>query len=107
MTNLDPLERVNVAKRDSVQTAERATPGPWQADDEACVYDSDNNLIAYTSVQHGWDTKFANAHILAAGQDMLAALRLALTVMDTSDPDTMDVANIVGAAIAKATGQRR
>ena len=51
------------------------------------------------------DELYAKALRSAAADDVLAALRLALTVMDASDPDTMDVIEICVAAIQKAEGR--
>ena len=101
MTNLDPLERVNTGKRDSVQTAEQAmhTPGPWcmhprhaefvipqmhanrpvgGAEDREIDRDKFAQYIARVPSEHRHRSKHeqhANARLIAAAPDLLAALR--------------------------------
>ncbi len=85
------------------------TPGPWQLDDETEIHkegfiiasvtwpedspclDEDDDLEALT------EEATANAHLIAAAPELLAALKLIAAV-----PQGSEVERIVRAAIAKA-----
>ena len=86
------------------------TPGPWAADDEACVL-AGHKLVADVDVRDlgdnvwDWDTAMANACLIAAAPELLDAcktLLFELTVMQTDARE--DVIRFASAAIAKATG---
>lgn len=98
------------------------TPGPWFAlenggDDEdptrrfVCTKGRAQNTVAeiYRSWNHGWDpeTEEANARLIAAAPDLLAALesaRLMIEILPSGKPRTQALAKI-NAALFKATGK--
>ena len=95
------------------------TPGPWIIDlasDE--IHDTKGNPIATTWCHAGcgWQTKAANARLIAAAPDLLEALRGAIGALEFSQDFHRDLGNEEQAfaadkldaalkAIAKATGQ--
>ena len=82
------------------------TPGPWHVDlyDATGVDDVDGYRIAITGFGED-DTDQANARLIAAAPDMLAALRELVRKADFGEPvpDWLNVWDEARAAIAKAT----
>ncbi len=86
------------------------TPGPWATDDAGLITAGRSRLhiaqAATTGLGHAAD---ANARLLAAAPEMLAALGLALLAIERNcyhqgiDPQQDTEAAIVRAAIRKAT----
>ena len=97
------------------------TPGPWHYSFEsvdpnwAIVMDRSGGIVANVNHETGPDAisapatrkmpKDANARLIAAAPDMLAALQAAMNVM-RSDPHAREARAIAAAAIAKATGEK-
>lgn len=85
------------------------TPGPWHAgrgQQSTIVYDAEGWGVASATVFHGRtepETSIANASLIAAAPDLLAALELVLDDPQSLDgrPRTYEAAR---AAIAKAKG---
>jgi hypothetical protein len=86
------------------------TPGPWHT--QGCTIYAGKNRVAQT-----WDTWYdglptptmeADAGLIAAAPEMLAALEMALESLDAVDvPQEWDCRSKVRAAIAKAKGGAR
>ena len=51
------------------------TPGPWSKMYDTHVYAERHQLIAICEGAASWDETFANARLIAAAPDLLAALR--------------------------------
>lgn len=84
--------------RDSIAYIRPTNPvdGFWEANEIATVYACD-----------GSDERRANARLLAAAPDMLDALRkIPQRYIDDMDAHTPGIANMIRAAIAKATEVR-
>ena len=88
------------------------TPGPWLNDHRVILgraFDGSHKNICDRVRGQTPDAADANACLIAAAPDLLAALRLAVTALLRYDvPASMEVATAVekaNAAIAKATGQ--
>ena len=86
------------------------SPGPWHT--QGCTIYAGKNRVAQT-----WDAKHdglptptmeADAGLIAAAPEMLAALEMALESLDAVDvPQEWDCRSKVRAAIAKARGGAR
>jgi hypothetical protein len=86
------------------------SPGPWHT--QGCTIYAGKNRVAQT-----WDTWYdglptptmeADAGLIAAAPEMLAALEMALESLDAVDvPQEWDCRSKVRAAIAKARGGAR
>ena len=90
------------------------TPGPWRiTTDFIGVYDSEARRIANLdsdgAPDFGEDETLANARLIAAAPDMLAALidarALLCEILDGVDKDAYPVFAATTAAIAKAKGE--
>ncbi len=85
------------------------TPGPWTTDYDldGCTVDKEGSLIAVTNDRDffstGYDTKTcrANARLIAAAPDMLAALNMTLNYVRGEGT----AEEIVREAISKAIGE--
>lgn len=106
--------------------SEKHTPGPWTFDKDAeeITCEKRRGMAAIATVETGWAEPFeseqqANAHLIAAAPDLLAALREArrviATALKSTAPDWFpDDESVTGhltiqsidAAIAKAEGQQ-
>lgn len=84
------------------------TPGPWVAAHDF-IYDSNHRRVADaapwspTTKERPDETVHANARLIAAAPDLLAACRLAARYLDPRHYS--DAVRDIDAAIAKATGQ--
>ena len=78
------------------------TPGPWTVDDNyiMCRYDGNGNYIC-RMLGRGEETD-ANATLIAAAPDLLAACKVALNAINLND-ETLTAREHLQAAIAKAT----
>lgn len=85
--------------------ATKHTPGPWALDDDGFVY-GEGFIVSdpHSSPEIDLDEREANARLIAAAPELLAALEWAL-----DDPDSEilgeEWANAAQAAIAKAKGE--
>jgi hypothetical protein len=86
------------------------TPGPWHLSrSRVLVYASnkteDDHVVAEVYAPNGWDRAYADARLIAAAPDLLAALRNLLALWDAEDDPAdveRDVLEPARAAIAKA-----
>jgi hypothetical protein len=93
-----------------MKTQQHYSPGPWHT--QGCTIYAGKNRVAQT-----WDTWYdglptptmeADAGLIAAAPEMLAALEMALESLDAVDvPQEWDCRSKVRAAIAKARGGAR
>lgn len=97
------------------------TSGPWKANDTGAIFGTDGNPIMTCgeyAVRYGEGTEesFANALLIAAAPDLLAACKTALEMLQTEintaplERDTQpeqEVAKILKSAIAKAKRTRK
>ena len=89
---------------------QKFTPGPWRtgAGDFPTIYDRNHDKVAHCLMRpedesgDGELTRLANAKLVAAAPDLLAAAQKALA--ECCDMITTDTGNALAAAIAKATG---
>jgi hypothetical protein len=88
------------------------TPGPWELDDELCVYATSGRPAKEVARVIGWTLEdIANASLIVAAPDMLAALRAALLVIGGTagyrdgQPSVLNAAHLTRTAIAKAEGK--
>lgn len=94
------------------------TPGPWRtttAYDDPAVIDYDGRIIAMAVMDEDdpqeLETIVANARLLAAAPELLAACREAVSAItyllsnDDDDPNYADTLNTLAAAISKAEGR--
>jgi len=89
------------------------TPGPWEASQYSqWAISSDNGHIAKVYGADGThqtpEQARANAHLIAAAPELLAALEAAKAYMEDPYPDGDDLSHVLtraGAAIAKARGE--
>ena len=99
---------------------QRFTPGPWRtgAGDFPTIYDRNHDKVAHCLMRpedengDGQLTRLANAKLVSAAPDLLAALEIAegrLMCIDAQKLDTVarndDVIDRIRAAIAKAKGE--
>lgn len=86
------------------------TPGPWVAQEQCPV---SNWVDIRVKSSNGWSLPFAackhfnevaNARLIAAAPDLLAALRAAYSDIQRCPGHTIDMLGRIEAAIAKATG---
>lgn len=85
-------------------TEAKFTPGPWTAETEVLIRGSDGPRIGFINCDPGSRTDRearANLRLIAAAPDLLAALKLAHTIIGHPDDDG---SKIIAAAIAKAEG---
>jgi len=90
---------------------QKHTPGPWRIVDGQSIHagTGEDRLIAHCHAGHEPE-RFANAHLIAAAPDLLAALLAASTWFGKLHQDAHDGASLsemkagVRAAIAKARG---
>jgi len=95
MKTVDPLESVNLAKRDSVQAAEQATPGPWNYAPLLSASENDHGWIVAVPgarVADVWPMcdedgnaspeAQANARLIAAAPTMHEALSVITTILN-------------------------
>lgn len=80
-------------------SAGKHTPGPWAAGNERVLGPGGKKLFECYSKLRTMQECQANAHLIAAAPDMLAALRL----VERSHPTSKHI-GVIRAAIAKATG---
>ena len=95
------------------------TPGPWHVgigNGDGSIFpevgrtrleDGGTTLYPIAQVNRGWNAveDDANARLIAAAPDLLAALRNVIASYRANDPDSMaNAINDAEAAIAKATG---
>jgi hypothetical protein len=90
------------------------TPGPWKTIGETMIYGPDDYCVAVTRSDH-WascrdiDECLANARLIAAAPDLLAALELAQTQIvnhcDVGVDEWIACTKAISAAIARAKGQ--
>ena len=81
------------------------TPGPWRVN--PLVYmrvNAANSNVARISREHGDIEGEANARLIAAAPDLLAACEVALDAMLAHDFGTLSLCPQLRAAIAKARG---
>jgi type VI protein secretion system component VasF len=94
------------------------TPGPWWAycDDDACSYRIktvpteqreywNGHEVATLPMKKLGDSLSADAHLIAAAPDLLAALEATRIVLAEHEPHPLPVLAQVLAAIAKAKGK--
>jgi len=82
-------------------SAAKHTPGPWQAAGKHIVQD-DGGVVAYVTAYASLTPRQkADARLIAATPDLLAALRNFVDGCSTS----VDAAAVARAAIARATGE--
>ncbi len=89
---------------------QRFTPGPWRtgAGDFPTIYDRNHDKVAHCLMRpedesgDGQLTRLANAKLVAAAPDLLAAAQKALN--ECCDLISTDAGNALAAAIAKALG---
>lgn len=84
------------------------TPGPWQADSDAYVVNEYNQVIAdvFINDDDNWRERAANARLIAAAPELLAALQAVADYLPVSGILLRnDIDAAMRAAIAKATGQ--
>lgn len=87
------------------------TPGPWRVDADRCEVQIGEHCRAYQRHDGGiWiDELEANARLIAAAPDMLAALHKALCLIGLRDEWTFagrhEATEVIRAAIAKAEGR--
>ena len=86
------------------------TPGPWEVEDGYAIVSTEGEFIA--SCNESDDNCNADAALIAAAPDLLAALEIAegrLMCIDAQKLDTVarndDVIDRIRAAIAKAKGE--
>lgn len=88
---------------------EKYTPGPWEVDGPR-IYSTTKTLVATVGLFRSLETASANARLIAAAPDLLAALESLLEwAADVHDPMKQSRINYSGmdaarAAIAKAKG---
>lgn len=87
------------------------TPGPWHVDAHTNVM-ATGGMVAFPGIAAGFD-QAANARVIAAAPDLLAACELGIRYLEavcfnTRNPkqrkNYADAASLMRAAIAKATG---
>ena len=89
------------------------TPGPWFANDSLQLFaETGQHIASLDSSTEGFEggTLYANARLIAAAPDLLAALKAfddAFSHYCEGDPDSDEVSALyqARAAIAKATGE--
>ena len=89
------------------------TPGPWFANDSLQLFaETGQHIASLDSSTEGFEggTLYANARLIAAAPDLLAALKAfddAFSHYCEGDPDSDEVSALYQAreAIAKATGE--
>ena len=90
------------------------TPGPWDTGEDGWIVESAKGWAVSHAVvfrgKHGEGEDFANARLIAAAPDLLAALeeltRTAASLVDYhDDPETEAAIDVARAAIAKAKGE--
>ena len=88
------------------------TPGPWQYSFEggtvAFIVETDGTTVAKLSVTENSTAHSAlpaNARLIAAAPDLLAALKAAVDLMEQEDFATLTLVPKFRAAIAKAEGK--
>lgn len=86
------------------------TPGPWAANPDGLIHAGKNRLhIAQAATIGMGHAAAANARLMAAAPDLLAALRLILDSEETHGDsvvcDFETLQSVARAAIAKATGE--
>lgn len=84
------------------------TPGPWKANKWAPGWSVSAPLHGLTvCMLPERDNSDANARLIAAAPDLLAALHIALESMDAIHvPQEWDTRSVIRAAIARARGQQ-
>ena len=89
----------------------RHTPGPWTVEDSSvtALVDSENSqtyIAPICEVDQEWAMADANAHLIAAAPDLLAALEDVAAELDARGKvfDGDETADRVRAVIAKVTG---
>lgn len=86
------------------------TPGPWRLNRRFCfnVEDQNGRTIARINFDHEtYDEAMANARLIAAAPDLLAATEAALALLQADIPDNWRdrVCGQLQTAIAKARGE--
>lgn len=99
------------------------TPGPWAAGrpdmativdgvDSKWIYDGDDQYVAVASGRIGgeWSEVTANAHLIAAAPDLLAACRICIEICEEGDTGApfkrvVEAMIAAAAAVAKAEGR--
>lgn len=77
------------------------TPGPW-TEDRQFIRDSDGNSVARIDYEQSGYIR-ANAALIAAAPDLLAACREAYLLLDGGNPRHESLHDTLAAAIARAT----
>lgn len=90
-------------------TMSEHAPGPWEASGSSVVEDKRGRIVASCQFNGGDDDEeCANAALIAAAPEMLAALKVVSRLHQISEPHRADLCHIctgVDSAIAKAEGQ--
>ncbi len=82
------------------------TPGPWEL--QGGYRDIMTKDARVCTVRHGYvtrETYHANARLIAAAPDLIAALRYVLELHDANEPIEPKDAELLRAAIAKVEGR--
>ena len=85
------------------------TPGPWRHLDQGQVVNDTNTMIAFATNHGGDEAGIANALLIAAAPDLLAACEIALANCSGRPPNEQELRAVVQAtqtAIAKAKGEQ-
>jgi hypothetical protein len=81
------------------------TPGPWEVYGERNIRPVANSGSVFDDIaQVDREPRAANATLMAASPDLLAALIAARPLIDVTHPRAAEVHRIVERALAKATG---
>jgi hypothetical protein len=82
------------------------TPGPWTLSDDGFVYDESGERVADPHVaMQDIDEREANAHLIAAAPDLLAALEHCASLASSGCHLQQSDLALIQSAIARAKGE--